>query len=272
MCSLSIHHCVKLPVVTRAFPLLPFHIWLSPIQTLNQPLKSNDATPTVTAKKGSASCHLVRTHTCPQPLKQQPTFHSITVLTLMVMSSPFVPGMLYSSPCVACRWLLQGSKDLIGGSAVCRHTAGFFVWCDIYRDCDISIITKGTHQKLVFEQHLQPIFTAVQGSEEEEEAMIRTGFENDKKKHYLAGKSAETKEGLLMREWVWVDDKCKPRLTHRVQTEGPHIDGTDSRRQAPLPCGSQQLRRGHGGAEGGRGVRGEEVGEKMVKGGKMRWT
>ena len=257
--------------MTRAFPLLPFHIWLGPIQTLNQPLKSNDATPTVTAKKGSASCHLVRTHTCPQPLKQQPTFHSITVLTLMVMSSPFVPSMLYSSPCVACRWLLQGSKDLIGGSAVCRHTAGFFVWCGIYRDCDISIIKKGPSQKLfqVFEPHLQPIFTAVRtvwGSEEEG-VMIKTGS-----KKYLAGKSAKTEEGLLLREWVWVDDKCKPRLTHRVQTEGPHIDGTDSRRQAPLPCGSQQLKRGHGGAEGGRGVRGEEVGEKMVKGGKMWWT
>lgn len=66
-----------------------------------------------------------------------------------------------------------------------------------------------------------------------------------------------------------MDDKCKPRLTHRFQTEGPHIDGTDSRRQAPLPCGSQQLKRGHEGAEGGRGVRGEEVGEKMAKGGKM---
>lgn len=46
-----------------------FHIWLSSIRTLNQPLKSNDATPTVTTKKSTASCHLVRTHTCAQATK-----------------------------------------------------------------------------------------------------------------------------------------------------------------------------------------------------------
>lgn len=69
--------------------------------------------------------------------------------------------------------------------------------------------------------------------------------------------------GLASSEW-----ECKPRLTHPVQTEGPHIDGTDSRRQAPLPCGSQQLKRGHRGAEGGRGVRGGKLGEKRVKGGR----
>lgn len=62
--------------------------------------------------------------------------------------------------------------------------------------------------------------------------------------------------------------QCKPWLTHPVQTEGPYIDGTHSGRQAPLPCGSQQLKRGHGGAEGGREVRGEKLGEKMVKRGK----
>lgn len=56
--KLSIHHCVKLPIITTAFPLLPFHIWLSPIQTVNQPLKCNDATPTVTTKKSLASCRL----------------------------------------------------------------------------------------------------------------------------------------------------------------------------------------------------------------------
>lgn len=61
---------------------------------------------------------------------------------------------------------------------------------------------------------------------------------------------------------------CRPRLTHPVQTEGPHIDGTDSRRQAPLPCGSLQLKRGHVGAEGDGRVRGEKLGERKVKGGK----
>lgn len=49
----------------------------------------------------------------PQTLKQQPSFHAITVLTLMVITSPFVPAMLHSSPCVACWWLLQGSKGLM---------------------------------------------------------------------------------------------------------------------------------------------------------------
>ncbi len=140
---LSIHHCVKLPVIMKAFPLLPFHIRLSPIQTLNQPLKSNDATPTVRTKKAPHSAILLGHIPAPQPLKQQLTFHSITVLTLMVMSSPFVPSMLYFSPCVACRWLLQGSKGLIGGSAVCRHTTGFIVWCDILGDFDISSMKKG---------------------------------------------------------------------------------------------------------------------------------
>lgn len=45
----SICHCVQLPVVTTAFSLLLFHIWLNPIQTPKQPIKCNDATPTVTA-------------------------------------------------------------------------------------------------------------------------------------------------------------------------------------------------------------------------------
>ncbi|KAI9538417.1 hypothetical protein NQZ68_014161 [Dissostichus eleginoides] len=48
--------------------------------------------------------------------------------------------------------------------------------------------------------------------------------------------------GRSKAEWT---GECKPRLTHLGQTEEPHIDGTDSRRQAPLPCGSQQLKRGH---------------------------
>ena len=52
---------------------------------------------------------------------------------------------------------------------------------------------------------------------------------------------------------------------HPVQTEGPHIDGADSRRQAPLPCGLQQLKRGHEGAKWGRGVKGEKLGEQRVK-------
>lgn len=45
---LSILHYVKPSTVTAAFRLLPFHIWLNPIRTLNKLLKSNDATPTVT--------------------------------------------------------------------------------------------------------------------------------------------------------------------------------------------------------------------------------
>lgn len=144
MCFLSIHHRVKLPVITTTLPLLPFHIWISPIQT--QPLKSNDATPTVTTEKAQHPSILLGHIPALQPLKQRPTFHSITVLTLMVMSSLFVQSMLYSSPCVACRWLLQGSKGLIGGSAVCRHTTGFFVWCDILGDSDVSIIKKGAQE------------------------------------------------------------------------------------------------------------------------------
>lgn len=48
---LSIHHCVKLPVIMTPFSFLRFHIWLRPNQILKQPLKSNDATPTVTTIK-----------------------------------------------------------------------------------------------------------------------------------------------------------------------------------------------------------------------------
>lgn len=48
---LSINHCVKLPVIMTPFSFLRFHIWLRPNQILKQPLKSNDATPTVTTIK-----------------------------------------------------------------------------------------------------------------------------------------------------------------------------------------------------------------------------
>lgn len=65
--------------------------------------------------------------------------------------------------------------------------------------------------------------------------------------------------------WTSSGWERKPRMTHAVQTEGPHIDGTDYRRQAPLPCGSQQLKRGHKVAEVDRGVRGEKLGEQRVK-------
>lgn len=60
--------------------------------------------------------------------------------------------------------------------------------------------------------------------------------------------------------------ESKPRMTQPAQTEEPHIDGTDSRRQAPLPCESHQLKRGHGAAVRGRGFGGEKPGKQRVKG------
>lgn len=67
--------------------------------------------------------------------------------------------------------------------------------------------------------------------------------------------------------WKTSGWECKRRMTHPVQTEEPRIDGTDSRRQAPLPCESQQQGEGRG-AEGTEGLEQRcmvKEGENVVK-------
>lgn len=66
-------------------------------------ITTNDAIPTVTTKEALHPTVLKGHIPVPQPLKQQPNFDAITILTLMVMSSPHILEMFYSSHCVACR-------------------------------------------------------------------------------------------------------------------------------------------------------------------------
>lgn len=127
---------------------------------------------------------------------------------------------------------------------------------------------------MFFVIHLQPVFAVVQC------LLVHVHYEGlqlekNYKNVWLVKKCSVSRDGgetcderVRICGWGSSGCQCKPWLTHPVQTEGPYIDGTDSRRQAPLPCGSQQLKRGHRGAEGGREVRGEKLGEKMVKRGK----
>lgn len=70
-----------------------------------------------------------------------------------------------------------------------------------------------------------------------------------------------------MTGWKTSGWECKRRMTHPVQTEEPRIDGTDSRRQAPLPCESQQQGEDRG-AEGTEGLEQRcmvKEGENVVK-------